>query len=255
MDGSQMIGGLTSADAEERLAAVLALENWLGALLESGLTSDQLAHQVEQADPRLLEKLVGALGDEHKGVQVTAATCLQFLAHQTPLVLPRLREAMAPAARDGLAAAPASRRAWNAAIICARMKLWFPEMGPALTAALGAQDRDVRWAAAHALLALGRDHGAAVDAALGALGALGAGARKMAAYCLGAMGQYAPVEGALAGALADPERDVRRAAILALDKLPALSAGTLVQIQALEADPDLMVRRTATAVAAKWASA
>jgi hypothetical protein len=75
----------------------------------------------------------------------------------------------------------------------------------------------------------------------------------MAAYCLGAMGQYAEVEEALAARLDDAERDVRRAVVLGLDKLPRVSQPVRERVAVMRReDPDEYVRRTAAAVAAKW---
>lgn len=236
-DLERILAGLRSAEAAERLSAAVAVEQALKDELEQGRAD--WAPLVEQALPAL----IAGIGDPHKGVQVHAANCLEFFAYQSERVLPALRAVMA---------GPDTWQAWGAALVTARMGVWFPEMAAALGAAFGAKDRDVRWAAAGFSLQLGRKYPEAVAMAKGALTSANPLARKMAAYCLGAMGQYAQVEPELAAQLADPERDVRRAVILAIDKLPQVSPEVQQRIAALRKDPDEYIRRTASAVAAKF---
>jgi hypothetical protein len=235
-DLERILPALNQGDAAARLSAAYALEQALKEQLEAGRID--WAPLVEQ----LLPVLVQGIGDRHKGVQVHSANCLEFLAYQSEAVIPALRVAMA---------GPDAWRAWGAALVTARMGYWFPEMGPALSGAMSAPDRDVRWASAGFTLQLGRNHQQAVTMVEQTLEAGSPLARKMAAYCLGAMGQYAGVEPALAARLGDPDRDVRRAVILAIDKLPAVSEPVKDQIAALRQDPDEFIRRTASAVAAK----
>lgn len=236
MDLARILSELQSSEASIRLQAAQALEQGLKDELESGQTEwGSLAD-------RLLPALIAGIGDPHKGVQVHAANCLEFFCYQSGEVIPALRQAMA---------GPDPWRAWGAALVTARMGLWYPEMERALQGALGAVDRDVRWAAAGYCLQLGRSHPQAVETVKTALQGENPLARKMAAYCLGAMGQYAPTEEALAARLTDADRDVRRAVILGIDKLPQISAGVMDQVAALQQDPDEYVRRTAAAVAAK----
>jgi hypothetical protein len=235
-DLERICTGLADGDPAVRLGAAAACEAVFRTELE-GSRADW-----EPVVVTLLPALMRAIGDRHKGVQVHAAECLQFLAYQSGEVTPALRQAMSD---------PDAWRAWGAAIVAARLGCWFPEMDGALSGAMGAEDRDVRWAAAGFSLQLGRSHPEAVSMAVAALRSENPLARKMAAYCLGAMGEYAEVESPLAERLADPDRDVRRAAILALDKLPHRSPEVKVRIAALHGDPDEFVRRTAAAVAAK----
>lgn len=236
-DTEALLQGLASPDAGVRLSSARGLEEALKEELEQGRTDWE--DLVSAALPALL---VG-MGDTHKGVQVHTGNCVEFLSYQSPRVLPALREALRSADRW---------QAWGAALVGARMGLWCEEMGPALCDAMGAADRDVRWAAAGFCLQLGRKYGEAVDTVRQALAAENPLARKMAAYCLGAMGQYAPVEPDLAARLNDPERDVRRAVILGIDKLPQVSGPVQERIRAMRNDPDEYVRRTAAAVAAKF---
>jgi len=228
---------LASADPGERVAAARDLEAHLTALLAAGATGGAPLAE------RLLPALVKGLGDTEKGVQVHCANCLQLLAPHSGAVLPALREALTP---------PDERRAWGAAFVAGRLGFWSAGVGRALAAAMGAPDRDIRWAAADLAVALGRAHPECVEMAKETLQSPVPAARKMAAYCLGAMGAYADVAGALAGRLADPDRDVRRAAVLALNRLPRVPADVQRQVVSLRQDPDQFVRRAADAVARRW---
>jgi len=233
-DLERILTGLVADDASTRLSAAYAMEQALHEEMDGGRTN-----WADLTD-RLLPLLIQGIGDQNKGVQVHSANCLQFLAYQSEQIIPALRAAMAD---------PTAWRAWGAAIVFARMGLWAPEVGPALAAAMGASDRDVRWAAAGYALQLGRSHSEAVAMVRQTLGSPDPLARKMATYCLGAMGAFAPVEDDLANRLADPDRDVRRAALLALNRQPQVSDPVRDQIAALCADPDPFVQRTAAAVA------
>lgn len=87
-------------------------------------------------------------------------------------------------------------------------------------------------------------------------------ARRMAAYCLGllgsdaaavkslvdVLGSPAAAEEPLLTGLSDNDPTVRRAALLALHRLGSVSPKALKRMGALQADPDLFVRRTAAAV-------
>ena len=232
-----LLQSLSSPEAEVRLGAARSLEEALKEELEQGRADWE--GLVSAALPALLR----GLGDAHKGVQVHTGNCVEFLSYQSGTVLPALREALGSADRW---------QAWGAALVGARMGLWCDEMGPALRDAMGAADRDVRWAAAGFCLQLGRKYTEAVETVREALASENPLARKMAAYCLGAMGQYAPVEADLAARLDDPERDVRRAVILGIDKLPQVSKSVQDLIRAMRNDTDEYVRRTAAAVAAKF---
>lgn len=223
-----------SAEAAERLRAAKTLEQVLLDELERGQTAwEPLAKE-------LIPVLIGCLGDPEKGVQVHAANCLEFLSYQSAAVLPALRAAVGGAFRP---------QAWTAALVAARLDLWAPEMGDALREALGAPDRDLRWAAAHAIRQLSRTHPEAAAVVVGTLSDPNPIARRMAAYCLGALGKDGAGEAPLEPLLADADPTVRRAALLALARLPALSQEMLTQVAALQADPDPFVRRTAAAVA------
>lgn len=235
-DHLQMLLALLASDEEPlHLHAAQALEHALKEELEQGRTAwEPLAQQMTPV-------LIRCLCDRQKGVQVHAANCLEFLSYQSDLVLPALRAAMESADRQ---------QRWLAALVAARLGLWLPEMGPALSDALGAADRDLRWAAAHCSLQLCRTHQEALAMILQSLQSPNPIARRMAAYCLGALGTAA-MEQTLLAALADADPTVRRAALLALHRLASLSPEALSHMAALQADPDLFVRRTAAAVSAR----
>jgi HEAT repeat protein len=235
-DLERILAGMMDSDAATRLSAAAALEGALTAELEGGRVEwEPLVNQV-------LSTLIQGIGDVHKGVQVHSANCLEFLAHQSEAVVPALRAAMSEADLW---------RAWGAAIVIARMGFWLPEMGPALGAAMGGIDKDVRWAAAGYCLQLGRSYPEAVATVKQTLQSENPLARKMAAYCLGAVGSYTDVESDLSTRLDDPDRDVRRSVLLAIDKLPAISPAVMARIAAMRGDEDEFVQRTAAAVAAK----
>src|SRR5207247_4157532 len=90
---------------------------------------------------------------------------------------------------------------------------------PALLETLGADDGDVRWAAAGILVRL-RDRAALVGSLRALLASRNATQRKMALYCLRDLETRAPeVEQAVLHALGDADRDVRLAAIATLARL------------------------------------
>ena len=244
---------LGSGEDMTRLHAAKTLEDLLKEELEHGRSDwEPLAQQLTPA-------LIHRLSDRVKGVQVHAANCLEFLAYQSELVLPALRTAMGGAHRQ---------ERWLAALIAARLGLWLPEMSPALEDALGAEDRDLRWAAAHLSVRLCRTHQKAVPMILQSLKSPNPTARRMAAYCLGALecdaavvqplrdslGSAPALEQSLVAALTDADPTVRRAALLALHRLRSLSPAALERMAALQADPDPFVRRTATAVCGRLRS-
>lgn len=236
-DLDRIAAGLLDPDVGTALSAATALEQALKEELDAGRVD------WEPLVALFLPPLIEGLGHPHKGVQVHSANCLQFLSFQSEAVIPALREAMQ---------GPDTWRAWGAGLVTARMGLWFPEMARVLQAAMGAPDRDVRWAAASCTLQLGRSRPEAVAAAKATLLDPNPLARKMAAYLLGSMGGYAEVEPELAARLDDPDRDARRAVILAIDKLPRVPQETKERIAALRKDPDEFIRRTASAAAAKF---
>jgi len=234
---AQIRAGLASPDGKRRVQAAREMEAVLSARLDEGETD------WTPVIDALLPSMVAGLGDPEKGVQVHCANCLEFLAYQSEAVVPALRAALKP---------PEGRQAWTAAFVLARLGLWSDEVGEALSAAMGAPDRDTRWAAAGFALGLGRAHPECVAMVRRTLRAPVPNARKMAAYCLGAMGEYADVAADLADRLADPDRDVRRAAVLALNRLPHVDAAIRQAVARLRQDPDEFVRRAADAVAARW---
>ncbi|MFO7173092.1 MAG: HEAT repeat domain-containing protein [Bacillota bacterium] len=226
-------------DPDRRLAAAASISRWLA---EAVATPEQVGEALA-AHPDLVGSLVQALGDRHKGVQVHAAECLEVLAHFSPEVVPALRSAL----QSG-----DPWHAWAAAIVLARLNLWWPEMGPALAGAMGSRNRDLRWAAASLVLRLAERYGRPLaDLAMAAARDPDPVRRKMAGYLVGEMGrrQYLEAEPVLLPLLEDPEPEVRRAGILALNRQPSLSPAARERLgQIAGADPDPFVRRTAAAV-------
>lgn len=236
-DFDRILLGMQSPETETTLSATVAMQRLIQEEAVGGRTD--WASVIEAS----LQVLIRTLGHPYKGVQVHAATCLELLSLQSQSVLPALREAVIGGDLW---------QAWGAAHVLARLKLWYPEMAPALRSALGSIDKDVRWAAAGHSLQLGRKYPAAVVMVREALRDANPLARKMAAYTLGAVGTFNDVEADLAGCLGDADRDVRRAVILAINKLPRVSPAVQQRIAALRRDPDEFIRRTASVVAAKF---
>lgn len=87
-------------------------------------------------------------------------------------------------------------------------------------------------------------------------------ARRMAAYALSKVaaeqrsgsGAERVMAEALGAALADPEPEVRRAALVALRRLPGVPEPVRTKVTGMTQDPDLHVRRTALAVLKTWYS-
>jgi len=189
----------------------------------------------------LVDALAKALGDPERAVARAASASLAALGREVPEVVPALRRALAPGD-------PARRV--HAAVTLAELAPPTPALLPALVEGLGAEDGDVRWAAARLLVDAGRLHGE-VFALLRGL-ALGPGdpkARAMACACLRALAPDAP---ATARALCDVSREddpaLRRAALTALAGAidpPREVASRLAEVA--EGDPDPACRRLADA--------
>ena len=196
----------------------------------------------------LLEPLVGALGDPAREVARAASDALAALAPRHPEVDALLRRALH-------GDAPRSR--WGAAWTKAR--LGPPDEGllPALVEALGAGDPDTRWAAARILVDLGRQGGTALHVALGlARGAESPVVRRMSVFCLRELAaQDEAIAPALLEASADPDPDVRRAALTSFASLrdaPAFVVERLLAV--LRDDDDPAARRLAVLALGELAS-
>lgn len=181
--------------------------------------------------------LVGCLGAPTKVVQRRAAEALASLhAAGTPV-----RDAIEP----GLTA-PVLRARFGAAYALSRLGPTPASCVPILLEALGADDGDLRWAAATILLPAGT--AVLLEPLRGLVRGGNAPQRKMALYCLRDI-EPAPtgVEPDLRAALADPEPSVRLAAMAALARLGRDHAAVARALVPLLDDADLGVRRAAAA--------
>jgi HEAT repeat protein len=192
----------------------------------------------ETADADEVEALVECLGHARKAVQRAAAEACAGLAGKGVPIRPALARA--------LTGSDAGRR-FGAAFALSLLGEPPVESLPVLLEALGAEDGDLRWAAADIVRRL-RDRDAVV-AALRPLVASGSGPqRKMALYCLRDLGARSPeIEQAALWALGDPEWDVRLAAVATLARLSTDRAAAADRLVLALEDDDPRLRRAAAA--------
>lgn len=187
----------------------------------------------------LADALGEALGDPVREVSKAAAEALVRIGLRQRGVEDALRRALR--CED-------PRRRYHAAAAFARLAPPSPSLVPALVAALGHPEGDVRWGAARLLVDTGRLHGEVLGILLGLLGgAERPRVRRMAAF---ALRELAPDHPACARALVvaseDDDPDVKRAALSAMASL--LVPGPEVErrlLRALDEDPDPASRRIA----------
>jgi len=198
---------------------------------------EELAAQGTAA-PDELAALVGCLGHERKAVQRPAAEAFAALA---------ARDARVRAALDGALASGTLRQRWGAAFALSLGGEPPPAIVPVLLETLGADDGDLRWAAAAILLGV-RDRGAVAAGLRGLLDTGNAAQRKMALYCLRDLDVRSPdAEGAAIGALADADEGVQLAAMAALARIATDRGVAAVHlVSALETASE-RVRRAAAA--------
>ncbi len=211
----------------ERLRAH-AVDECLAAIGE--ITEDGCAGDAE------IEGLLACLESDHKVVQRHAAETLAALAQHDVAV------------RDALTAAlhaSTVRRRWGAAYALAQSAPLPPEVVPVLIDTLGADDGDLRWAAADILV----HRSAHLDVLPELLAVLQRGTelqRKMAAYCVRDLGTCsAESQRALLRCLHDPEAPVRLAALAAIAKVPWERPTAAYAVAQLLNDADTGVRRAA----------
>jgi HEAT repeat protein len=183
---------LRSADPEVRIAAI-------GVLAVRGA-----------AAPEELEALADCLGHGRKAVQRPAAeafAALQAAGVGVDSILERSLRACDP------------RRRWGAAFAMSLVGEPPARTVPVLLETLGADDGDVRWAAASILLRV-KDHAGLIGWLVDLLARGTATQRKMALYCLRHLhARSAAVERAVAAALGDAAWGVRLAAIAVLPRV------------------------------------
>jgi len=211
---------LRSADPEARIAAIAALAA-RGA-----------------AAPDELEALAECLGHARKAVQRPAAEAFAAL-HAAGVGVDSILERSLQA-RD-------PRRRWGAAFAMALVGEPPARTLPVLLETLGADDGDVRWAAASILLRV-KNRTRLIGSLVGLVARGTATQRKMALYCLRHLdARSAPVERAVAAALGDAAWDVRLAAIAVLPRVAVDRAAAAERLLAELAAPDVRFRRAAAA--------
>jgi HEAT repeat protein len=194
-----------------------------------------------RATPEELAALADCLGAGQKAVERPAAEAFAALAARGVAVHDVLMRALA---------SPLPRRRWGAAFALALLA----DDPPAATLAvlldtLGADDGDLRWAAADIVVRL-RDRVMLVESLRALAGSGNAAQRKMALYCLRDLDARTPeVEQAVLCALGDDDRDVRLAAVAALARL-AGDRGAAAErlVHALERGDERLRRAAAAAL-------
>ena len=190
------------------------------------------------ATPEELAALADCLGAGRKAVERPAAEAFAALAARGIPVHDVLLDALA---------SPLPRRRWGAAFALSLAGNPPAATLPVLLETLGADDGDLRWAAASIVMRL-PDRAALVGSLLALVTSGNAAQRKMALYCLRDLEARTPeVEQAVLRALGDADRDVRLAAIATLARL-ACGRGAAAErlVHALETG-DERVRRAAAA--------
>jgi HEAT repeat protein len=182
--------------------------------------------------------LGACLGHERKVVQRRAGEALAALAARGVDVAPLLRA--------GLAASEFRAR-WGAAYALALSGPPPPEALPVLLEALGADDGDLRWAAARIVAGLAKSPALLSD--LRTLARAGnAPARKMALYCLRDLDVRDPASEATAvESLRDPDPHVRLAAQATLARVAVDRATAAQYLLAALAEAPIAERRAAAA--------
>jgi len=168
-----------------------------------------------RATPEELAALTDCLGAGRKVVERPAAEAFATLAARGAPVEDVLLAALA---------SPLPRRRWGAAFALSLAGDPPAATLPVLLETLGADDGDLRWAAAGIVVRL-HERTALVESLRALVASGNAAQRKMALYCLRDLGVRSPdAEAAAIRALADPDEGVRLAAMAALARL-ALDRG------------------------------
>jgi HEAT repeat protein len=190
------------------------------------------------ADNEEVEALVERLGSECKPIQRRAAKTLAALSQHGTTVQTLLLRCL----QSG-----ASTRRWGAVWALSLSGQVPFEALPVLLQAMGAQDADVRWAAAD-IAAHMKGDAAVVDALCLLLHNGNALQRTMAAYCLRDLDvRSQEIEAALRAALGDTHGSVRLAAISGLARLACDRSVIAHELTATLDDTDRRVRRAAAA--------
>jgi HEAT repeat protein len=211
---------LRSQDEAERRAAVAAV------VAQGGADADELAALVE------------CLGHGRKAIERPAAEAFAVLAGRGVPVRDVLLAALT---------APHPRRRWGAAYALSLVGEPPAATLPVLLDTLGADDGDLRWAAAGVVVRV-VDRAAVVDGLGRLLGGSNAPQRKMALYCLRDLGVRTPeTERAITGALGDADRDVQLAAMATLARLALDRGAAAARLVRVLETADARLRRAAAA--------
>ena len=191
------------------------------------------------ATPEELAALADCLGAGRKAVERPAAEAFAALAARGVPVDEILLGALA---------SPFPRRRWGAAFALSLAGDPPAASLPVLLETLGADDGDLRWAAAGIVVRLQHERAALVESLRALVASGNAAQRKMALYCLRDLEARTPaVEQAVLHALGDANRDVRLAAVATLARLARdRGAAAAKLVHALETG-DERVRRAAAA--------
>ena len=191
------------------------------------------------ATPEELAALADCLGAGRKAVERPAAEAFAALAARGVPVDEILLGALA---------SPLPRRRWGAAFALSLAGDPPAASLPVLLETLGADDGDLRWAAAGIVVRLQHERAALVESLRALVASGNAAQRKMALYCLRDLEARTPaVEQAVLHALGDADRDVRLAAVATLARLARdRGAAAAKLVHALETG-DERVRRAAAA--------
>lgn len=184
---------LASEDPEERRAACRAAPT-------------------DPAAALFLEPLAATLGDREPAVARAAVDALVAIGRGDAEVIPQVRRVLRGGARE--ARLPA-------ALLLARLEPPGPELFPALVEGLARPEGSWRWAAARALVEIGRLHGETLSLLLGLVETSEDPAtQRMAIYALRELAPDRPdAASALLAASHAPEAAVRRAALVAMGGL------------------------------------
>jgi len=191
--------------------------------------------------PRVVEGLVGLLGDADENVRGRATSALGRLGQAEPGVVEGL---------VGLLGDEEANVRWSATSALGRLGQAEPGVVEGLVGLLGDADENVRGRAAYALGEVGQAEPGVVEGLVGLLGDADENVRGRAAYALGRLGQAEPgvVEG-LVGLLGDEEANVRWSAAYALGEVGKAEPGVVEGLVGLLGDADENVRgRAASAL-------
>ena len=215
-----------------------------------------LAERLHAPDPEVCRAAIAELAERGKATPEELAALAECLGAGRKAVERPAAEAFAALAARGVPvdeillgalASPLPRRRWGAAFALSLAGDPPPATLPVLLETLGADDGDLRWAAAGIVVRL-HERTALVESLRALVASGNAAQRKMALYCLRDLEARTPaVEQAVLHALGDADRDVRLAAVATLARLARdRGAAAAKLVHALETG-DERVRRAAAA--------